>query len=124
MQMTNDVFHDPDAIDQGDDDAEIAAVTFSKSASGNDVTLEIRGDLDIAAARLLSRELDDVLDAATARVGVALSGVEFMDSSALSALVRARERARKDGRHLELVNPSPACAKVLSITGLDRVFEC
>ena len=121
--MTNDVIHGLHGTDEGDDDAEIAAVSFSKSGSGNDLTLEIRGDLDIAAARALGRELDDLLDAATGRARVDLSGVQFMDSSALSALVRAHERARTRGQHLELANPSPACAKVLSITGLDRVFE-
>ena len=120
--MANDAFHGFHRTDEDDDDAEVAAVSFSKSASGRDLTLAISGDLDIAAARLLSRELDDLLDTATGRVGVDLSGVQFMDSSALSALVRAHERARSDGRRLALVNPSPACAKVLSITGLDQVF--
>jgi len=84
--------------------------------------LEIRGDLDIAVARSLMFELDELLAVGAPRVGVDLSGVPFMDSSALSALVRARERAAGRGQSFDLLRPSLACAKVLSLTGLDHVF--
>jgi anti-sigma B factor antagonist len=84
--------------------------------------LEIHGDLDVAVARSLIFELDGLLEVGAPRVGVDLSGVPFMDSSALSALVRARERAAARGQRLDLLRPSPACAKVLSLTGLDHIF--
>jgi len=45
-----------------------------------------------------------------------------MDSSALSALVHANETARNKGQEFSFRNPSPACSKVLRITGLDHVF--
>jgi anti-sigma B factor antagonist len=85
--------------------------------------LTIRGELDIASSGALQQQLNDLLDAGTPRVEVDLSGVVFMDSSALSALVGAHERASKQNQRLALVSPSPACAKVLGITGLDRVFD-
>ena len=106
-----------------DSPLEDAVVRFTRIESGPDLcVLEVRGDLDIAVSAVLSRELDELLDFGHGRVAVDLSGVLFMDSSALSALVHAHERAKASGRLLELVRPSPACAKVLSITGLDRVF--
>ena len=43
---------------------------------------------------LLQKELKELLDGGTQRVEVDLSGVVFMDSSALSALVGAHDRAR------------------------------
>ena len=109
----------------GHEDASLedAIVSFNRLEPGVDTcVLEIRGDLDIAVSAVLSRELDELLDVGCRRVAVDLSGVAFMDSSALSSLVHAHERAKESGRLLELVRPSPACAKVLSITGLDRVF--
>ena len=85
--------------------------------------LTVRGELDIASSGALQQELNDLLDAGTQRVEVDLSGVVFMDSSALSALVGAHERANRQNQHLALLSPSPACAKVLGITGLDRIFD-
>jgi anti-sigma B factor antagonist len=85
--------------------------------------LTVRGELDISTSGMLRKELNELLDGGTQRVEVDLSGVVFMDSSALSTLVGAHDRASEHSLHLELVNPSPACAKVLGITGLDRVFN-
>ena len=84
--------------------------------------LTVSGELDISTAGELQHALEELLGAGTERVEVDLSGVVFMDSSALSALVGAHERATKHNQRLALVRPSPACAKVLGITGLDRVF--
>ncbi len=105
------------------DEADDGAVTFTRvPVSDQACVLEIRGDLDIAVSGLLGHELDELLDLNIAQVAVDLSGVQFMDSSALSALVQAHERARERTQQFVLLRPSPACAKVLSITGLDRVF--
>jgi len=105
------------------DETDDGEVTFTRHAvSDRACVLEILGDLDIAVSGLLGHELDDLLDLDLAEVAVDLSGVQFMDSSALSALVQAHERARERGQQFVLLRPSPACAKVLNITGLDRVF--
>jgi len=109
--------------DYSEDSPGAAAVAFTRVWSADDVcTLEIRGDLDIAISGLLRQELDELLALGVGRLDVDLSGVVFMDSSALSALVQANETARERSQQFNLVRPSPACTKVLSITGLDRVF--
>jgi anti-sigma B factor antagonist len=97
---------------------------FSRSHPAPDLgILTVRGELDISTSGMLRKELNELLDGETQRVEVDLSGVVFMDSSALSTLVGAHDRAREHSLYLELVSPSPACAKVLGITGLDRVFN-
>ena len=102
---------------------EAAAVMFTRHWAADDACmLEIRGDLDIAISGLLRQELDELLELGIARLDIDLSGVLFMDSSALSALVQANEIARKQHQQFNILRPSPACTKVLTITGLDRVF--
>jgi anti-anti-sigma factor len=99
-------------------------VVFSHFCASPDLrVLMVRGELDIATSGLFQHELDDLLKTGIPRVEVDLAGVEFMDSSALSALVGAHERARKSGQQFALLSPSPVCAKVLGITGLDHIFE-
>jgi anti-sigma B factor antagonist len=107
----------------GGESPETTPVMFTRHWSADDVCmLEARGDLDIAISGLLRQELDELLDLGIARLDVDLSGVLFMDSSALSALVQANETARRHHQQFNLLRPSPACSKVLNITGLDRVF--
>ena len=98
-------------------------VDYSVSASPDARTLVVRGELDISTSASLRNNIDDALDSGARRVEIDLSGVVFMDSSALSTLVGARERAAGRGQTLSLLRPSPACSKVLGITGLDRVFD-
>ena len=103
--------------------ADDAGVVFTRlDVKDDSCVLEIRGDLDIAVSGLLGQALGELLDLDVPRVAVDLSGVQFMDSSALSAGVQAHARAREQTQQLVLLHPSPACAKVLTITGLDRVF--
>ena len=78
---------------------------------GGTGVLTVSGELDISTAGALQHALDELLDAGTERVEVDLSGVVFMDSSALSALVGAHERASKHNQRLALARQSPACAR-------------
>ena len=114
-------------VDVGANDPEVPqpeVVAFSRHCPHPDLgMLSVRGELDISTSGMLERELGDLLESGAERLEVDLSGVVFIDSSALSALVGARERATRRGLQLVLVSPSPACEKVLGITGLDRVFD-
>ena len=103
---------------------QIETVAFSRRCPSPDLgILTVRGELDISTSGLLQRELDDLLDTEIPRVEVDLSGVSFMDSSALGVLLAVHERAGQRGLHLALASPSSACLKVIGITGLDKVFE-
>ncbi len=56
------------------------------------------------------------------RVLVDLSDVEFIDSSGIASLLEALQKATKAGTGFGLAAPSPAAARVLELTRLDRVF--
>jgi anti-sigma B factor antagonist len=119
--MTMDHVRTPSAYREDSPDA--GTVMFTRDwQSDRTCSLVIRGDLDIAISRLLRQELDELLALDIERLDVDLSGVLFMDSSALSALVQAHETARERSQQFSLRHPSPACMKVLTITGLDHVF--
>ena len=74
----------------------------------------VAGDLDLWAADAYMH----ALDAVDAPARVDLSGVTFLDSVGISALVRALQR----GRVREYVNPSDAARRVLEVTGLADVL--
>jgi anti-anti-sigma factor len=86
--------------------------------------VEVMGEVDVRSApNLRSR-----LDAASRRyrgqvVVVDLSGVTFIDSTGLGVLVGALRSMRSTGGGLCLSGCAPGVARVLSITGLDHVFD-
>lgn len=90
---------------------------------GSTVAVTVRGEVDIATAPLLRAVLDGVYAAEPRRVELDLSGVAFLDSHALTTLIAARRRLAARGAVLVLRAPSRPVARLLTASGLDRVFE-
>lgn len=87
------------------------------------VILAIIGEIDFHSSSQLR---DDIADAIGVeddeRLLLDLSGVTFIDSTALSVMVSTHKRLRRHGHALRVV-AAPSVRRVLGITGLDRVFE-
>jgi anti-sigma B factor antagonist len=84
--------------------------------------LDVAGELDLYTAGTLKERLRSLTDQGRHRIVVNLESVEFMDSTALGVLIGARKRAREHDGEVALAGPTEPVRKVLSITGLDRVF--
>jgi anti-sigma B factor antagonist len=52
-----------------------------------------------------------------------LSETRFIDSAALSELVRAMKHAREHGYDVRLLRPSDSVSVILELTGLDLAFD-
>ena len=52
-----------------------------------------------------------------------MAGVAFMDSTALSTLMRAKEKLQKAGTFLRLTAPSGAVQRIFDVTGFGDYFE-
>jgi anti-sigma B factor antagonist len=86
--------------------------------SDESVVVTIRGNLDIDSGTTLTTTLDQVLDRPAPRVVVDLSGIEFCDSTGLSALVVGHNRAAADGGWLRLAAPGEFLERLLGTVGL------
>ncbi|GIM96146.1 STAS domain-containing protein [Paractinoplanes toevensis] len=87
------------------------------------VIAALTGELDIDRAD----EVRDNLAAVSATPGcnylrVDVSGLDFIDSYGLGALVSARNSAAANGVTLTLAEPSPPVRKAIEVTGLGDVF--
>jgi anti-sigma B factor antagonist len=92
------------------------------SLAARDV-LAVRGEIDAFTSPRLRERLAELMDDGHFALVVDLEGVDFMDSTGLGVLVSSLKRAKEHGGELSLVCTSPQILRVLSITGLDRVFE-
>ena len=85
-------------------------------------TLALSGEIDIATAKGLRRELESLIAGAHSPAVLDLSEVTFIDAAGLSELVAARRKVAHTDVEIVLVEPSEACRRVLEVTGLDRAF--
>ena len=84
--------------------------------------ISVSGELDLASSPALEEELERVAQSDAQVVVVDLRNLEFMDSTGLSVLVRAHQRAEENGRRLGLVNGSQQVQRLLTLTGVaDRL---
>jgi anti-anti-sigma factor len=82
----------------------------------------VSGELDLASSPELDAVLERAGDYGAGLVLVDLRGLEFMDSTGLSVLVKAHQRAEDAGTRFGLVNGPAQVRRLLSLTGIgDRV---
>jgi anti-sigma B factor antagonist len=91
---------------------------------GSVTVLTVTGDLVIGDAEsTFKKTVTRLLEEGHTRLLVDLSGVGFLDSSGLGALVRALTQSQKEGGQTKLLNAGPQIRKLLQMTKLDSVFE-
>ena len=82
--------------------------------------IRVRGELDMSTAPELSTALIKAGEEAEGAVTLDLSGVTFLDSSAIGALIAAGQELNATGRSLRIGPRSAIVSRVLEITGLSE----
>lgn len=85
------------------------------------VVVSVGGDVDLVTSHELRQVLEDAVRV-NPRVEVDLTGLTFIDSSGLSALVEGHRAARDAGGVVVLRNPTPMLRRLLDITRLDSLL--
>jgi anti-anti-sigma factor len=82
----------------------------------------VRGELDLASSPALEEELERVAELDSSLVVIDLRELEFMDSTGLSILLKAHQRAEHAGQRFGVVNGPQQVQRLLSLTGVaDRL---
>ncbi|MCU1584848.1 MAG: anti-anti-sigma factor [Microbacteriaceae bacterium] len=82
----------------------------------------VTGKLNLVSAGSLREAVTETVDGAHPRISVDLTGVDFMDSSGLGALIGGLKTARQAGGDLRIAAPSDQVKLVLQLTNMDRVL--
>lgn len=101
----------------------MAALRTSASAGADGPVVALSGEADATTAAELRETLATQLDTGARLVTVDASGLSFLDSASLRVLILAAKALR--GRHGKLVfaRPQPLVARLLEITGADRLLD-
>jgi anti-sigma B factor antagonist len=97
------------------------AYAIAERGSGEVTALLMSGEFDLVAAPALRARID----AASGAHGLVLdlSGVTFVDSSALKELLRARQELPARGMRLVLAGVPRPVRRLLDLTGTSELFE-
>jgi anti-sigma B factor antagonist len=84
--------------------------------------LRLDGDLDVAAAPVLRKVINALIELGHDTIVLDLASVGFVDAAAIGMLAACERRARRSGSRIVLGNVPQPIARVLQITALDRVL--
>lgn len=82
----------------------------------------VRGEVDLHTAPKVQYAIERGSEGAEAVI-LDVGGVAFMDSTALSTLMRARESLEQKGASLKLTTPSKAVERIFAVTGFGDYFD-
>ncbi len=85
--------------------------------------IEVAGELDLYTAPRLKEALLSTLEDGILRIVVDMSGVHFIDSSALGVLIGGVKRLKPKEGKLVLVSVDENVNWIFQITGLNSVFD-
>lgn len=96
---------------------------LTSTANGATQVITVHSDrIDAAMAIQFKEDMRSETESGADRVVLDLSGVEFIDSSGLGAIVASMKQLGKD-RRLDLAGPQPVVEKVFRLTRMDTVFR-
>lgn len=97
-------------------------LSIRTEAQGDPLVIHVGGDLDVYTAPQLKGALDEV-GLAGKTIVLDLSGVHFIDSTALGVLVASLQESWARDGNLRLVMDDPYLLKIFRITGFDSLFS-
>ena len=92
------------------------------STRDSSATISPVGEIDLDTVGLLSASLSDTIAAGATHVVVDFAHVTYIDSAGLGALVGAHKKLRAAGGALVLRCEHPRVMRLLTITGLTKLF--
>ncbi|MEV7323312.1 STAS domain-containing protein [Streptomyces sp. NPDC093970] len=86
--------------------------------------LGVHGEIDYETAGTLGRAMPPADPTAGPRIVVDLSGVTFMDSSGINALIAAHQATRTARGWLRLAGVGDSVLRTVQLVGLDTLATC
>lgn len=119
--MTEDTSDQRDCIRAGEL-IELGGLTMRSERAGDVHTIRLSGELDLATADDVERELERVEATDAATIVLDLSGLTFMDSTGVRLVVNAHARSRAAGQRLTLLRGQAAVQRVMELSGVDALL--
>jgi anti-anti-sigma factor len=101
----------------------VGLFTETRTTDGTAAVISMIGKLGHESATTLREQLVEAMDGGSGDVIVEFDRPELVDATPLGVLLGASNRMRQNGRKLCVVADDEAFLSILSVMGLDRVFD-
>ena len=101
--------------------AESLQIEAGQDRTGDTITL--KGEFDMTGTDRFWSFLSEALASTPRTIAVDTSALEFIDSSGLMALIRARDAAVEAGVGFHVRDPSPALRRIAEPSGLEELLR-
>jgi len=98
-------------------------LSFTEFSVDGQLRLAVAGELDMASAPLLLREIERLELDRPHTLAVDLRDVTFMDVSGLRVLLEAAQRARSRQAAFVIFNPRSCASRVFGLTAVDQELK-
>ncbi|MEV6346910.1 STAS domain-containing protein [Actinoplanes sp. NPDC051851] len=98
-------------------------IVTALDADAGTTTVSLRGEIDVLTVEQVRMALGDAVAGRPRKIVVDMSGVAFIDSTGLGALINGFQRARDEGIAFALARPSSNVRQILVLSGLMEVVE-
>jgi anti-anti-sigma factor len=98
-----------------------APIEIEISVDGSRATVSVSGELDLLSAPTLAERLD-ALGGDVKAVELDLSGLTFVDSSGLNALLTARRRLDEAGGECHVTTASDVAVRLFEVAGVRELL--
>lgn len=97
--------------------------SIKEEQKGNVKVLELSGGLDAYTAPQLDAKLKESLAAGSAKLVIAMSGLEMISSAGWSIFIEAALQCKQKGGDIRLAEMKSDAAKIFSIMGLNSMLK-
>ena len=93
------------------------------SETSNIPVIEVSGEVDLYQTNMIRDKVTELIGENKNKAIVNMSGVSYIDSSGLGALISCRTNMKKAGGDLKLSSLTETVRSVLEITKLSQLFD-
>lgn len=101
-------------------------MTLNLSSSYNEELnfwlVEIKGEVDVFNAKELKQKLVEIYAEKESDIVIDFEELSYIDSTGLGVIIGAFGRMKEFSHKLSVINPRKNILKLLTITGLDKIF--
>ena len=96
---------------------------FEVVRTDQEITLRVRGSLDINTAANLAEEIDKIIATKMKKIVVDLSQLDLIDSSGVAALVKLYKGVRSTGGSVTMSGARDQPLAIFKLLRMDKVFN-
>lgn len=85
--------------------------------------VKIKGEIDIYSIEEFKAAIEEKIDTQVQEIRLDCSELSYMDSTGMGVLIELRNKTKKMGQKIVMVNPRPNIKKLLALTGVDKIIE-